>query len=49
MIFSTTKGGQLHFSHGRNKRFLVPDICRATGGNGISISADVADDTVENM
>ena len=49
MIFSTTKGGQIHFCHGRNNRFLVPDVCRATEGNGISISANVAEDTVENM
>jgi hypothetical protein len=49
VIFSTTKGGQIHFCHGRNNRFLVPDVCRATEGNGISIRADVAEDTVENM
>ena len=38
MIFSTTKGGQIHFCHGRNNRFLVPDVCRATEGNGFNIT-----------
>ena len=49
MIFSTTKGGQIHFNDGRNNIFLVPNVCRATGGNGINISADVAEETIENM
>jgi hypothetical protein len=47
VIFSTTKGGQIHFCHGRNNRFLVPDVCRATEGNGISISANVAEDPLK--
>jgi hypothetical protein len=33
--------------HGLNKAFLVPDSCRATEGNGNSISGDITDDTVE--
>ena len=33
--------------HGLNKAFLVPDSCRATEGNGKSISGDITDDTVE--
>jgi hypothetical protein len=34
--------------HGPYKAFLVPDSCRATEGNGNSISTDVTDDTIEN-
>jgi hypothetical protein len=34
--------------HGPNKAFLVPESCRGTERNGISISADVTDDTIEN-
>jgi hypothetical protein len=30
-----------------NKAFLVPDSCRATEGNGNSISSDITDDTIE--
>jgi len=36
------------FSHGPNKAFLVPDSCRATKGNGSSISADITDYAIEN-
>jgi hypothetical protein len=35
------------FSHGPNKAFLVPDSCRATERNSISISTDITEDTIE--
>jgi hypothetical protein len=36
------------FRLGPNTAFLVPDICKETDRNDISISADVTDDTIEN-
>jgi hypothetical protein len=34
--------------HGPINAFLVPDSCRVTERNGISLSADVTDATIEN-
>ena len=36
------------FSHWHTKALLVPDPCRTTERNGLSISADVRDDANEN-
>ena len=50
VILSTNKGGQINFmlfSLGSNKAFLVPDSCRATERNSISISTDITEDTIE--